>query len=172
MREASNEKDLKRYLSNVALQLDAIKRGYVTFKDSQLELVKQYPEMVNDELEKYKNSVYKFFSITTTSPTPIRHLISSTESVVDQGFNSSSVDYILKEVLESDRGTKFYVMATNNTPADEANHDSSDNVNNMFVSLDELIPHGKQALVHSIEQCSYLKNCFISFELFRNTKNL
>ena len=53
MREASTEKDLKRLMGNVHLQLEAIKRGYATFKDSQIELVKQYPLMVKDELKKY-----------------------------------------------------------------------------------------------------------------------
>ena len=51
MREASNEKDLKRLLQNVQLQLDAIKRGYGTFKESQFELIKQYPQMIKEVMK-------------------------------------------------------------------------------------------------------------------------
>ena len=35
LREASSEKDLKRFLANVSFQLDAIQRGYVSFRDAQ-----------------------------------------------------------------------------------------------------------------------------------------
>lgn len=67
MREASAEKDLKRLLSNVTMQLDSIKRGYQTFSEAQTELVKQYPGMVTAELNKYENLILTFFSVQRSS---------------------------------------------------------------------------------------------------------
>ena len=67
MREASAEKDLKRLLSNVTMQLDSIKRGYQTFGEAQTELVKQYPGMVTAELNKYESLILTYFSVQRTN---------------------------------------------------------------------------------------------------------
>ena len=103
MREASSEKDLKRLLANVGIQLEAIKRGYFSFRDAQLELVKQYPQMVEEELLRYQDGIFKFFSIQTELKSPEGSREGQNEDQVD------SMRFILKEVLNSDRGTKFYV---------------------------------------------------------------
>ena len=136
MRESSSEKDLKRLMGNVNLQLEAIKRGYATFKDSQLELVKQYPSMVKEELKKYEENLYKFFSILKTSKhltneqqhelqrqfqqqqqqlilqqQQQQHLQQQQQSTSSQSFDDQpdSFRHILKEVLSTNKGTKFYV---------------------------------------------------------------
>ena len=63
MREASNERDLKKLLVNITMQLESIKRSYHTFNEAQLELVKQYPQMVRDELQRYENQLFTYFSV-------------------------------------------------------------------------------------------------------------
>lgn len=78
MREASVEKDLKRLLSNVTMQLDSIKRGYQTFGEAQTELVKQYPGMVMAELNKYENLILTYFSVQRTN-----NVIEEEDEVVD-----------------------------------------------------------------------------------------
>ena len=123
MRESSSEKDLKRLMGNVNLQLDAIKRGYSTFKDSQIELVKQYPPMVKEELKKYEENLYKFFSIIKTSKNltseqqqDIQRQFQQQTQQLTQVFNNQSIEEpldsfrnILKEVLSTNKGTKLYV---------------------------------------------------------------
>ena len=63
MREASAEKDLKRLMSNVIVQLESIERGYQAFSTAQLDLVKQYPQMVRDELQRYEDLLFQLFSV-------------------------------------------------------------------------------------------------------------
>ncbi len=63
MREASAEKDLKRLMANVSMQLESIERSYRSFSDVQLELVRRYPEMVRDELQRYEDHLMDFFSL-------------------------------------------------------------------------------------------------------------
>lgn len=160
MRESSTEKDLKRLLGNVSIQLEAIKRGYLSFKDSQLELVKQYPEMVKDELLKYEEAVLKFFSLL-----PEGKLQNKSDTEQADSFRN-----ILKEVLNTERGTKFYVAMRSSKTSNEPNED--ENASNDLLLLDELIPNTKHQLFDDIDSKSYLKNVFLPLNLFKDTKNL
>ncbi len=63
MREASAEKDLKRLMANVDMQLESIERAYRSFGEAQQELVKRYPEMVRDELQRYEDLLMEYFGL-------------------------------------------------------------------------------------------------------------
>lgn len=228
MRESSSEKDLKRLMGNVNLQLEAIKRGYVTFKDSQCELVKQYPSMVRDELRKYEDTLYKFFSILKTSKMLTQEqqqlietsAASSTSSInvlnnttninsnvvtLDDEANSTlpldSFRHILKEILSTEKGTKFYVtmrsvplvpppeqhqqLDLNNTTATNttttatvtatanaiASTLNEDYVNDLL-AFDELIPHTRPELVANIESKPHLKHAFIPIESLKEIRSV
>ncbi|RNA29598.1 coiled-coil domain-containing protein [Brachionus plicatilis] len=152
MRESSNEKDLK----NVSQQLDVIKNGYFTFRDSQMELLKQYPIMVKDELDKYEEALFKFFSITKD--------LAQQEMAQDQN-ELETFRSILKEVLSTERGNKFYIMMRSSTTPED------DLVENDILNLDELIPNTKQDFLNEIRNKNYLKNSFIPLEIFKEIKN-
>ena len=201
MRESSSEKDLKRLLSNVSVQLDAIKRCYFAFKDSQLELVSQYPQMVKEELQKYQEGVFKFFSI---QPDGSKVILEETEPPADPENEDAeikiietnnkpnhlssdakeqpdSMRFILKEILSTDRGTKFYV--TMRSPLDQhtSHHhlsrlhknDSkeSDDNEDMF-AFDDLMPKTKIDLINEIDTKLYLKHTYISMDMIISVKNV
>jgi hypothetical protein len=225
MRESSSEKDLKRLMGNVNLQLEAIKRGYVTFKDSQCELVKQYPSMVRDELRKYEDTLYKFFSILKTSKMLTQEqqqlietsAASSSSSInvlnnnttntnvvtLDDETNSTlpldSFRHILKEILSTEKGTKFYVtmrsvplpeqqqqqVDLNNTTTTNttttatvtatanaiASTLNEDYVNDLL-AFDELIPHTRPELVANIESKPHLRHAFIPIESLKEIRSV
>lgn len=98
MREATSEKDLKRLMANVSLQLDAIKRGYYNFKDAQVEILKEYPNMIKDEIIEYKNALLKFFN-----------LIPNENLTLNQESQDLMLREVFKEVLKTESGSKFYV---------------------------------------------------------------
>lgn len=103
MREASNEKDLKRFLSNAVLQLDVIQRGYHTFRDAQLDLIKRYPEMVGDELSRYRDSVRRFFSLDSLEPLTSTKLEAAGENPKPTAVDPDpSIDEILEKAESSD----------------------------------------------------------------------
>ena len=158
MRESSSEKDLKRLMTNVGLQLDAIKRGYMAFKDAQIELVKQYPEMVKEELKKYEESVYKFFSIIPPSKSMNMEQNKKDEPV-------DSLRYILKEVLNTDKGTKFYV--TLRSDAAECNEENGSDI----LNYDELIPNTKLEILNNIDYKTHLKHAYIPLVSMKEIKN-
>ena len=189
MRESSSEKDLKRLLSNVSIQLEAIKRGYLVFKDSQLELVKQYPQMVKEELHKYQENVFKFFSIQSDSSRIMEENEAEDAEVNKIEKNQKSPDqpavdsmrFILKEVLSTDRGTKFYVTMrspldnsqqgnTNTYSLERNKNDSKQSIdeNDDLLAFDELIPK-KESI--NIESKLYLKNAFVSMDILKEIKN-
>ena len=235
MRESSTEKDLKRLMGNVNLQLEAIRRGYVTFKDSQIELVKQYPGMVREELRKYEDTLYKFFSILKTSKTLTQEqqqqLESSTSSSsmnilnntnlatlgggggTSGGLEDSTTDpdsgslpldsfrHILKEVLSTEKGTKFYVTMRSvplNPPTQSEQQQQQPQVDlntttgtttatatataiasalnedyaNDLLAFDELIPHTRPELVANIESKPHLKHAFIPIESLKEIRNV
>lgn len=175
MREASSEKDLKRLLGNVSLQLDAIKRGYHAFSEAQLELVKKYPDMIRDELSKYQDSVYRFFSVQTSPPGEATTAVAAIASSDSTSFRS-----ILQEVLNSERGTKFYVKIgapTNNTASVDTSQEvvcDADEIAQNMLGLDsnEFVSRSKQDLLERVDQETYLKNSFIDFEFFKELKNM
>jgi hypothetical protein len=200
MRESSSEKDLKRLLSNVTVQLDAIKRCYLVFKDSQLDLVSQYPQMVKDELQKYQESVFKFFSI---QPDGSKIISEENEPPADPDNEDAeikkietnnknfhlgdgkeqpdSMRFILKEILNTDRGTKFYV--TMRSPLDQnASHhlsrlhknDSkeSEHDNDDLLAFDDLIPNTKKDLINEIDSKLYLKHTYIPVDMIIGVKNV
>lgn len=164
MRESSNEKDLKKLLLNVSQQLDVIKNGYFIFRDSQMELLKQYPVMVRDELEKYEEAMFKFFSIT-------KELAASTqEDLAKEQNESETFRSILKEVLSTERGNKFYIMMRSSKIGESSSPDE-DLTENDILNLDELIPNTKKDFLDEINNKSYLKNSFIPLEIFKDIKN-
>jgi hypothetical protein len=187
MRQSSNEKDLKRLLSNVSIHLEAIKRGYFTFKESQIELVNQYPQMVNEELLKYQESVFKFFSI-QIDPSKIimeedeNAEIKKIESHSTHNHNPAidSMRFILKEILNTDRGTKFYVsmrspLENNSKNSERQKNESNqtnDDENDDLFTYDELIPNTKKELLSEIDSKQYLKHTFIGMDIVKNAKNV
>lgn len=162
MRESSSEKDLKRLMTNVGLQLDAIKRGYMAFKDAQIELVKQYPEMVKEELRKYEDSVYKFFSIVP----PSKSVNMEQGQLVKKDEPVDSLRNILKEVLSTDKGTKFYVTLRSETA--EGNEENGSDI----LNYDELIPNTKHEILNNIDYKSHLKHSYIPLASMKEIKNM
>ena len=47
----------------MTVQLDGIKNSYEKFSNIQIELVKQYPNMVKEELSLYEEALFNYFSI-------------------------------------------------------------------------------------------------------------
>jgi hypothetical protein len=220
MRESSSEKDLKRLMGNVNLQLEAIRRGYVTFREAQCELVKEYPSMVRDELRKYEDTLYKFFSILKTSKTLTQEqqqkLESSTNSMSTTNNNSNSNSnviinndssqedelpldsfrHILKEVLSTDNGTKFYVTMRSVPLQQQQQEDNNTSINtnanttnatatataiasalnedytNDLLAFDELIPHTRPELVAHIDSKPHLKHAFMPIESLKEIRNV
>lgn len=164
MRESSNEKDLKKLLQNVSQQLDIIKNGYFSFRDSQIELLKQYPIMVKDELEKYEEALLNFFSIAKELG------VKNQENLSQDQNESETFRNILKEVLSTNRGNKFYIMMRSSKIGESTTPDE-DLAENDILNLDELIPNTKQDFLNDIKNKSYLKNSFIPLEVFIEIKN-
>lgn len=164
MRESSNEKDLKKLLQNVSQQLDTIKNGYFSFRDSQMELLKQYPIMVKDELEKYEEALFNFFSIAKELDVKIQ------ENLPKDSSESETFRNILKEVLSTNRGNKFYIMMRSSKIGESTSPDE-DLAENDILNLDELIPNTKQDFLNEIKNKSYLKNSFIPLDIFIEVKN-
>lgn len=195
MREASNEKDLKRLLQNVQLQLDAIKRGYVTFRDSQLELVKQYPEMIKEELKKYRQSVFKFFNIdikkNSKSSLNMSNVEEENTSINNLDLENSMLSSDAnREVLITERGNKYYVKLGNQhqqiqqqqsmvnlnetmISTDRANQ--TDDSNSDVLPMDDLMlssnNNNRLKVLNDIDNKAYLRHTFIQFDLYKSIKN-
>ncbi len=199
MREASNEKDLRRLLQNVSMQLDAIRRGYITFKDSQLDLVKQYPEMIKDELKKYRDSVLKFFNIDKKMSK--NSLISSVgligAGIGDQQLNSSinltatnvvdldaSID-ANRELIVTEKGNKYFAFLNKhqlqasqsivnlNESLDKQNT-SNDDTSSEVLGYDDLMgtnANHKLKFLSDAETKPYLKFTFVPFDVYKEIKN-
>lgn len=179
IREASTEKDLKRLLTNVGMQLDAIKRGYLSFKEAQLELIKQYPQMVKEELRKYEHAVYRFFSVLPEAK--LDKLDKDQEESSTEEISSSNFRKILKEVLSTDKGTKFYVTlksaritADSSLEKNETDQieETPEETANDILGYDELIPNTKDEILDKAGNRSYLRNSYIPVELFKDIKDL
>jgi hypothetical protein len=72
---------------------------------------------------------------------------------------------ILKEVLRTDRGTKFYVITKVKDDESEANNDESN-----IMAMDELLPNTKIDL--ETQNFPYLTESIISLDLFKRIKDL
>jgi hypothetical protein len=72
---------------------------------------------------------------------------------------------ILKEVLRTDRGTKFYVITKVKDDESEANKDESN-----IMAMDELLPNTKIDL--ETQNFPYLTESIISLDLFKHIKDL
>ncbi len=72
MRESSSERDLRRLLQYAISQLENIKKGYLTFNEHQREIIKQYPNMVYHELNKYEEYIFRFFSVSKKKPVSLK----------------------------------------------------------------------------------------------------
>lgn len=178
MRESSSEKDLKRLLSNVALQLDAIKRGYQTFRDAQLEIVKLYPDMVADELDRYANAVQKFFLLKLSGDGE-----ASGGGGGGQANGSElglgligSIKQVLTERLSSEGESKTggeNKTAINLNTTGEINMNSNSNAEEIIESILEAQSSGfKPDLIERVQTLAYLKNCFIQPNVFEEIKKL
>jgi uncharacterized tellurite resistance protein B-like protein len=170
LREASSEKDLKRFLANVSFQLDAIQRGYVSFRDAQTELVKQYPDMVNDELNKYKEMLFKFFAI---SPTENSAYLENSEQITANNENGNqnnqltSFRNILNEVLKTDKGTKFYVMMRSSESSDSDQDEPSNEVSEEQATTEE----SNLDILSQVDKI-HLKNYFVPINHVKDLRNM
>jgi hypothetical protein len=72
---------------------------------------------------------------------------------------------ILKEVLSTDRGTKFYVITKIKDDEPDANKDESN-----IMAMDELLPNTKLDL--ETQNFPYLTESIISLDLFKRIKDL
>ncbi|XP_072015860.1 coiled-coil domain-containing protein 180-like [Amphiura filiformis] len=68
LRQESSEDTLGDTLRKALLMLDKIQSSYEAFHKEQMEIVKQYPSMVKQELEKYDFSVCKFYEVDRIHP--------------------------------------------------------------------------------------------------------
>ncbi|XP_022107089.1 coiled-coil domain-containing protein 180-like [Acanthaster planci] len=75
LRQESSEETLKDRLQKALLMLDKIKASYEQFHKDQMRLVKDYPDMVKEELQRYDLSVCTFFEVDRMHPTERQHLI-------------------------------------------------------------------------------------------------
>ena len=170
LREASSEKDLKRFLANVSFQLDAIQRGYVSFRDAQIELVKQYPEMVNEELNKYKELLFKFFAISPTENSAA-FLENSEQSTANNQYNQSenvsSFRNILNEVLKTEKGTKFYVMMRSSESSDSDQDELSNEASEEQVTIEE----NNLDILSQVDKI-HLKNYFVPINHVKDLRNM
>lgn len=182
MRESSSEKDLKRLLTNVNMQLDAIKKGYQTFHDSQIDIVNTYPEMVSEELKKYKSALYKLFSIKQEQPQQ-QQLRRSTESLATNGGGEeANVSFeSAKEVLTSETGVKYYVVShlTSSEKGSKSNEDEATTMNetaasvtNEILAYEDQMPNTKAEFIEKMRAESYLKQTFISFDFLNEAKQM
>lgn len=92
-------------MANVTLQLDAIKRGYINFKNAQNELLKCYPDMVSEELVAYEEKVLSFLSAGPEEKP-------AEENELDKDENS--MRNILKEMSTTEPKTRFYITLDSN----------------------------------------------------------
>jgi hypothetical protein len=174
LREASSEKDLKRFLANVSFQLDAIQRGYVSFRDAQIELVKQYPDMVNEELNKYKEMLFKFFSISPTENSILMEnseqdtLNKETKNTDNQELeNVTTFRNILNEVLKTEKGTKFYVMMRSSESSDSDQDEFSNETSEEQATIEE-----SSLDIFSQVDKIHLKNYFVPIDHVRDLRNM
>lgn len=174
LREASSEKDLKRFLANVSFQLDAIQRGYVSFRDAQIELVKQYPDMVNEELNKYKEMLFKFFAISPTAENST-FLDNSEQSTMNnensnqnnQSESLTSFRHILNEVLKTDKGTKFYVMMRSSESSDSDQDELSNETSEERTTIEE----SNLDILSQVDKI-HLKNYFVPINHVKDLRNM
>lgn len=161
MRESSSEKDLKRLLSNVALQLEAIKRGYHSFGDAQIEILKQYPDMVDEELSRYRDAVRRFFLLDSDN------IVANNENIGVENNTNQKSDSSIRQMLNDAFafGSKVYVK----TVADQVKSVSPEDIFEN-VSAVETTEFNKD-FVDKVQAESYLNNCFIDLELFNDLKN-
>ncbi|XP_033116151.1 coiled-coil domain-containing protein 180-like [Anneissia japonica] len=68
MRQEATEEVLKDKLLKAMLVLDNIKSSYYKFHEQQHSIVKEYPNFVQDELQRYDQSVCKFFDVDRLHP--------------------------------------------------------------------------------------------------------
>lgn len=188
MRESSTEKDLKRLLGNVALQLDAIKRGYQTFQDAQLEIVKKYPEMVSQELAQYENSVRRFFMTDpeASSSSSFLDIAGPAATNSELGLGTlGSIKQVLTERLSSEAESKLVSGGSGDKTANKTtitggvtivppqtdlnNNNPEDIVENM---LDAQSNGFKPELIERVNAEGYLRNCFIESEFFVEIRSL
>ncbi|XP_070532747.1 coiled-coil domain-containing protein 180-like [Ptychodera flava] len=140
MRQEGSEHALKETLEKALNMLDKIKAGYEKFHKDQVDIVKNYPAMVKQELQRYDDSVCKFYGVGRKNPesgrgsrgssrrsTPRSRLRSGTpDTAAGDGSRTvspvvsvksdatearrSPVPTAVKEVLSTAKGTMFYVL--------------------------------------------------------------
>ncbi len=170
LREASNEKDLKRLMANVSLQLDAIKRGYVSFRDTQCDLIKQYPNMIQEELNTYRTALLNFFSI--LGENEIQNDDELRQKLIE---SADSMRNILKVVLQTENGTTFYVKLTNEKNANNTVNEkfTDDFEGDKILDYNDLFNDESNQNKGDDKQAEikfFLKNLYIPLDKFENTK--
>ncbi|XP_038046309.1 coiled-coil domain-containing protein 180-like isoform X2 [Patiria miniata] len=75
LRQESSEETLKDRLQKALLMLDKIKTSYEQFHKDQMRIVKDYPDMVKEELRGYDVAVCTFFEVDRLHPTERQQLI-------------------------------------------------------------------------------------------------
>lgn len=175
MRESSSEKDLKRLLGNVSLQLDAIQRGYHTFRDAQLEIVKKYPDMIGEELTRYDTSLRRFFLVDLVDGSSTS-LLNAANTGSELGLGDlGSIKQVFTERLSSEAGSKIatVVAATENKNNNKSNSNpSGGNPDEIVESALEARSSGfKPQLIERVNAETYLRNCFVDPNLFVEIRN-
>lgn len=79
---------------------------------------------------------------------------------------------ILKEVLNSQRGTIFYVMTKPKLDDEDDLLIQGQLQNNELLSLDELIPNTKTEFLKEIKSMPFLEHSFIPIELYKEIKDI
>ncbi|XP_071511232.1 coiled-coil domain-containing protein 180-like [Diadema antillarum] len=69
LRQESSEEALKNMLEKAGQMLDKVKESYFTFYKDQEDIVKGYPDMVSEELQRYDGSLCTFFGVDRVDPT-------------------------------------------------------------------------------------------------------
>lgn len=99
MRQDASELALKDSLVKALTMLDKIRETYEEFHEQQVEIVKSYPDMVQEELSNYEDGVCSYFSV---GRWPVR----PTE-MEDPPFDPSE-DF--NEIITTTNGNEFYVV--------------------------------------------------------------
>ncbi|XP_056009695.1 coiled-coil domain-containing protein 180-like isoform X3 [Ostrea edulis] len=112
MRQDATEKQLKDSLEKALNMLSKIKAAYEVFHKDQMDIVKNYPMMVRDELKDYDEGVCKFFEVGRNQPVKRSKskIVAPKKSKEKAGSKEGSLPEAVSEILSTEKGTLFYVL--------------------------------------------------------------
>ncbi|XP_074654547.1 coiled-coil domain-containing protein 180-like [Tubulanus polymorphus] len=133
LRQEANEQGLKDSLKRALDMLDKIKMGYEQFHQEQLHIVRGYPGMVANEIDKYDNATCRFFGVDRveqrlkvndlkqqtsdlsdtgepTSPTPHSKKKKKKKVAEEDAIRGTPIPAAMAEILSTTGGTAFYVL--------------------------------------------------------------